>query len=246
MVQVAKDATDLLLWVELVDENNDYISNVAYDNSDLVFKKLSVGDSSFQTVTLVEGTVGTYLENSWVEISGGLYQFCPPNSWIVENQATLVQVEYPGVRDQRDLIEATAGGSSGDTIITNPIDTSATIFDSTSMEINLTRGDDYLVANESQIEIPVSEDVGDISASSSTAFFKAKKESSSDVVQGTASVIQKSGAFYIRLVFTRVQTAAGAAGSYNWDAEIQDDNGYVRTRVVGRLNLSESWTDIIT
>lgn len=246
MVQVAKDATSVILWAELVDEQNDPLSGITYDDSDLSVYKLQPGDTALQAVTLVEGTVGTYLENSWIEIGDGLYQFCPPDSWVVENQSTLVEFSYPGIREQRDLIEATAGGTTASSSSSSSIDTSATIFDSSTMEINLTRGDDYLVANDSNIDILVDDDVGDISVASSSAFFKASNAAKTATVSGSASVVQVNGNFYIRLVFTRAQTSAATAGTYNWDAEIQDDNGYVRTRVTGSLVLTESWTDIVS
>lgn len=244
-MQVPQDATEVILFLQLNDDtdSNDPIVDVLFSDASLSVKKIQPGDTSLQTVTLVGGAVGSYLANSWVHVSDGLYQFCPPDSWIVAGSFTVVEFQYAAHRPQRDIIEATAGGAT--TTTTTAIATSAPFFDAETLEIKLTRGDDYLTTNYRQIDITVADENSIISTGSSTAYFKAQNDDKTIAVAGNAALVEVSGVLKLRLTFNRTQTAAVAAGSFNWDAEIKDDNGLVQTQMTGRLTLSESWTDII-
>jgi hypothetical protein len=94
-VIVPRNATNLITHARLVDASNSAVTGVAYNGTITVsYRRLS--DSSWQSVTLVEGTLGTFIENSWKEIDDGNYQFCPPNSAIVEGTSTLVRIVADG------------------------------------------------------------------------------------------------------------------------------------------------------
>ena len=93
------------------------ITGVAFNNPGLSVESWSDGDSSWQTVTLVDGTLGSFTANSWQEIGDGEYQFCPHNDLLVPGKVTYIKITYdsnppwygqlkPIIQDQTSLRDA--------------------------------------------------------------------------------------------------------------------------------------------
>lgn len=53
-------------------------TGIAYSAVTCKYKRCN--QASPTTMTLVDGTVGTQLDNSWKEIANGWYQICPPDA----------------------------------------------------------------------------------------------------------------------------------------------------------------------
>lgn len=90
----------------LKDSSDDPITGVAFDDASLSLSYNLQTVGTWVTPTLVDGTLGTYLANSWKEIGGGIYQWCPPNAVVVANTNTLVRAVYGANDPQYDTIEA--------------------------------------------------------------------------------------------------------------------------------------------
>lgn len=79
---------------------------------------LVLASGSTVTPTLVDGTLATYVANSWIEVGLGVYQFCPPNETLLPGTRNTIQLIYLGryYYDQLDMVlQACCGsGSSSD------------------------------------------------------------------------------------------------------------------------------------
>lgn len=102
----AANSSSLIQRVLLSDSNGDPITGVGFDDADLSLSYNLQTVGSWVTPTLVDGTLGAYLENSWKEIGAGVYQWCPPNAVVVANTNTLVRAVYAANDPQYDTIEA--------------------------------------------------------------------------------------------------------------------------------------------
>lgn len=102
----AANSTSLIQRVLLKDSNDDPITAVAFDDADLEISYNLQTAGTWVTPELVDGTLGTYLANSWTEIGGGVYQWCPPNSVVAANTSTLIRAVYGANDPQYDTIEA--------------------------------------------------------------------------------------------------------------------------------------------
>lgn len=114
----ATNASSLIQTVLLIDSNSDPITGVAHNDADLAVSYKLQTSGSWVTPSLVDGTLGTYLANSWKEIGAGIYQWCPPNAVIVANTNTLVRVVYGANAPQYDTIEARLPDVSATGIVT--------------------------------------------------------------------------------------------------------------------------------
>lgn len=102
----AANSTSLIQRVLLTDDNGDPITGVAFDSGSLALSYNLQAVGAWVTPTLVDGTLGVYLANSWKEIGGGIYQWCPPNAVVAANTSTLVRAVYGANDPQYDTIEA--------------------------------------------------------------------------------------------------------------------------------------------
>jgi len=102
-----KDATNLILNVRLATDGETPITGVTYDSANLSvsWRLHTATGTSFTSPTLVEGTLGTYIANSWKEIGSGLYQYCPPNSAIASGGTTVLKVVYGSNQPRLDSLE---------------------------------------------------------------------------------------------------------------------------------------------
>jgi hypothetical protein len=102
----AANSTSLIQRVRLLNDAGDPIIGVAHNSGSLEIAYNLQSDGLWVVTTLVAGTLGTYLANSWVAIGAGLYQWCPPNAAIVANATTLVRATYAANAPQYGKIEA--------------------------------------------------------------------------------------------------------------------------------------------
>ncbi|MCM2369635.1 hypothetical protein [Aporhodopirellula aestuarii] len=89
--------------------SRDPITGITYDDVDLAVSELRPSASSWSTVTLVSGTVGTYLANSFAEIGDGLYQVCLPSASVSAGDTTHIRVVYAANDPQYGTMTATGG-----------------------------------------------------------------------------------------------------------------------------------------
>lgn len=111
MLIVPRNATNLITHARLVDANGDAVTGIAFDGA-IVAEYRRLTDTSWQSITLVDGTLGTYLANSWKEISAGDYQFCPPNDVIVPGSATSIRITADGNPAVYGAINAASGDAT--------------------------------------------------------------------------------------------------------------------------------------
>lgn len=107
---VTQNATELILLVKLVDSVGDPITGIS--ESGVVMESLSYGDATWQTVTLVAGTAGTFVSNGWVELGSGEYQFCPANSLVVSGRDTRFRATVGANPVQYGFINASGFGNT--------------------------------------------------------------------------------------------------------------------------------------
>lgn len=112
---VDRDATSVILLLRLVDTENQGITGVAFDDTDLALEYMQPGDSGFATLTLTSGTLGVYASASWVEVGDGVYQFCPPDSFIVSGSFVTLRASYSVYPSIYDTLMAT--GNAGQVTI---------------------------------------------------------------------------------------------------------------------------------
>lgn len=103
---VYTNASSLILRLKLVDDANDPVTGIAFDDVDLQMSYLLEASDTWVSPTLVSGTAGTFLANSWVEIGSGIYQWCPPNAVVVQGSTTLIRATYSSYQAQYDTIES--------------------------------------------------------------------------------------------------------------------------------------------
>lgn len=120
---VPQNATNLILLLRLLDANGDAVTGVAKESVTLV--SLSYGDATWQPITLVNGTAGTYVTNGWIELGNGEYQFCPDNALIVAGRTTQIRATVGSNPVQYGAIEAASGGGG----VTGPNVISVTVQD---------------------------------------------------------------------------------------------------------------------
>lgn len=107
-MQVYSNATSLIRTVRLVDDAGDPITAVAYNDASLEVAVRAQSAATWTVLTLVDGTLGSYLANSWkADPDGdGLHQLCLPNSVVVAGTATNIRVTYGANSPQYDTVEA--------------------------------------------------------------------------------------------------------------------------------------------
>lgn len=112
---VDRDATEVILLVKLVDLQNVAITGVAHNDASLALEYMQPGDTGFSTLSLVAGTLGTYISASWVEVGGGIYQFCAPDTFVVAGKYTTIKITYDIYDPWYDTVMAT--GNAGEVTI---------------------------------------------------------------------------------------------------------------------------------
>lgn len=108
-MRVDRNASSVLLAARIVDGNNDPIDAIAFNDVSFTVQYLLPGGSSWQSLTLVDGTLGTWIARSWKAFPAtqdGTYQFGVPDNWIVAGKSTAVRFKYGANPWQYDAIEA--------------------------------------------------------------------------------------------------------------------------------------------
>lgn len=129
---VPTNAASLITTVRLIDDAGDPITAVAYDDISLEVAVRAQSAATWTVLTLVDGTLGSYLASSWkADPDGdGLHQLCLPNSVVVAGTATNVRVTYGANAPQYDTIEARLpinGGTISEAVVVARLPIGATV-----------------------------------------------------------------------------------------------------------------------
>jgi hypothetical protein len=130
------NATNLIIRVLLKNDSDVAITGILHSNVSLSVGYNLQASGAWVSPSLVDGTLGVYLANSWKEIGAGIYQWCPPNAAIVANTATVIRAIYSTNKPLYDTIEARLPAGS----ITGPFTRIITVNDvSTGNPIELAK-----------------------------------------------------------------------------------------------------------
>lgn len=136
-MQVYSNATSLIRTVRLVDDAGDPITAVAYNDASLEVAVRAQSAATWTVLTLVDGTLGSYLANSWkADPDGdGLHQLCLPNSVVVAGTATNIRVTYGANPPQYDTVEAVLiNPASINVMVTGDHTITVTVLDASTSE----------------------------------------------------------------------------------------------------------------
>ncbi len=122
-MDVPRDAKDLILTVYVAGDDGAPVTGLAPGTAGFAVAGLKLGDTAFQSLTLVVGTLGSYVASSWNEIGSGYYQFCPPNSWIVAGRSTAVRLTNGSNRPINGTINAIGTKDTADAVTVGSIST---------------------------------------------------------------------------------------------------------------------------
>jgi hypothetical protein len=129
-LQVPTNASSVILQVALLDAAGDRIASVAHNAAGLAFAYRVENQSTWTSVTLSDGTIGTWGSGTWKHDVSGMYQIGLPNAAISANKRTFLRLTYGAIAPQFDSIEATgvpstvldniqnAGAGTGDNTVT--------------------------------------------------------------------------------------------------------------------------------
>ena len=256
---VARNAASLILRLILRDAAGAPIVGVLHSNVLLVVRYRRPADTAWQTITLVAATAGTFTASGWVGLGGGWYELGLPDAAIVAGQRTDIEITYDDNPPQADSIDAVIGLTTqeatdlADEVADQVIDhfAASSVMLSTlglfieQSELNLRQGDDYLAAKGTALEKTITLPGFDFTAGGLTVRFGSGSTPGTPLLTGTASLQSAAvGSATLRLEFTRSQTAALPAASYQWDAELVTVDEKVITIDGGTLNMQPSWTTL--
>lgn len=214
---VRTNETNLMPAIAVRDNDRVLIPGILFGDVDLeVAYKLS-SSAGWVVLTLVDGTIGTYLASSWKQIESGIYQVGLPDSAVEAGKETLLRVTYGANLPQYDTIEARI--SIGAFASALAVET-GTIY---GFPRTLNIGDDYSQALGNALLIYVRDGDGNpVTGINSKLFtdgdFAAEliisQESPSRRVTATVTWVPGSGAIegYLRVEFTSTQTSRAAPG----------------------------------
>lgn len=134
-MQVGRNASSVRARILLLDAVNAPITGKAFDDVDLELEILAHDGVGYSAQTLVEGTVGTYLSNSWIEIDGGTYEYGVPNGSIVKDKQTVIRARVGSAPWRYLSIEVTAFDETDLTAINDAIAAITTATSSTTTVI---------------------------------------------------------------------------------------------------------------
>ena len=106
-----RDTTEPVALFTLTDDTYAFVPNILFDDTQLSVQVLRPGDVTFSSLSLVAGTAGTYIPDSWVYVSRGVYQLCLDPQWVVPGQYAIVDVQYVGCPLLRMTMEFTGSPS---------------------------------------------------------------------------------------------------------------------------------------
>lgn len=107
---ISSKASNQNILIRIVDDNDDPINSIAYDNLDLSISYRTTSSVGWTALTLVDGTIGTWVVSSFKFIENGLYQLSIPNASIVPYNLTYWKVSYL-TTTVYDVIEATGSAN---------------------------------------------------------------------------------------------------------------------------------------
>lgn len=106
-LQVPVDASEVILHVALLNAAGERIPNVAFNAAGLAFAYRIENQATWTTVTLADGTIGTWESGRWKHDGSGMYQIGLPNAAIAANKRTFLRLTFGALPPQFDSIEAT-------------------------------------------------------------------------------------------------------------------------------------------
>lgn len=106
-LQVPTNASSVILHVALLDAAGDRVPNVAFNAAGLAFAYRVENVATWSSVSLSDGTLGTWGSGTWKHDASGMYQVGLPNAAIVANKRTFLRLTYGAIPPQFDSIEAT-------------------------------------------------------------------------------------------------------------------------------------------
>ncbi len=126
---VPSNTQDLILSVHLVDDGGSPIAGQAFNTAGLVVSYRLESASAYTTLTLVDGTVGTYLANSWKEVGLGEYQLCLPNSALAPGNETNLKIVVGSNAPLFDSVQARLpiGSGTGERTVTFTVSSADTV-----------------------------------------------------------------------------------------------------------------------
>ena len=96
-MDVPRNAQNLILTAQVLDDAEQPVTGITFNGGSLEITKRGPSDIAWLPLTLVAGSVGSYVSNSWIEVGAGLYQFCPANDIIEPGQAVKIRATVTGV-----------------------------------------------------------------------------------------------------------------------------------------------------
>jgi hypothetical protein len=105
-LQVPTNASSVILQVALLDGAGDRIPNIAHNAAGLAFAYRIENQSTWTSVSLSDGTIGTWGSGTWKHDASGMYQIGLPNAAISANKRTFLRLTYGSIAPQFDSIEA--------------------------------------------------------------------------------------------------------------------------------------------
>jgi hypothetical protein len=106
-MQVPANTTAFKSLIGLADNNGDPILGIPFDHPLLTVQVLLHSSATWQTLSLIAGSVGVWSADSWVEIGEGVYQICLANSYLTAGQTTGLRIKYSTNEPQIDVISCT-------------------------------------------------------------------------------------------------------------------------------------------
>lgn len=110
-MDIPTSINNLQLVVRVADDAGDVITGITFDDADLTLEAMVPGAITPAEIILVEGTLDTFLANSWKEIERGYYQFCPSNDLIIPGGVTIFLLTYASNKTQEGVVNASGANN---------------------------------------------------------------------------------------------------------------------------------------
>ncbi len=190
-----KDASNLILPVRLATDGETPITGVAYNSASLSvgYRLDGSSGSSFTSPTLVDGTLGTYIANSWKEIGSGLYQYCPPNAVVVSGGITVLKIVYGSNQPRFDSLEFRLPSYTSTAVTQDDIDQIVSGVLAAGVGLyNAVRGDTLTIRIADEFEQRI-ENLGDLTGNDDIVFAVQEKAGVDDDTKARISISRVNG-----------------------------------------------------
>ena len=93
-MQVGRNATGVRARLKITDAANTPVTGIAFNDPLLELETLAHTATGFAPKTLVAGTLGVYLANSWVEVDDGWYEYGVPDGLRTQDGQLKIRAKY--------------------------------------------------------------------------------------------------------------------------------------------------------